>query len=67
MLEWTTAGKGPRLAMIVRHDDDAREFAYDRESHVGKLDKALDEAPQRGWTVIGMKNDWNRVAPESAE
>ena len=67
MLEWTTAVKGPRLGMIVHHDDAEREFAYDRESHVGKLAKGLDEAPKRGWTVIGMKNDWNRLAPESAE
>ena len=61
MLEWTTAGKGPRLAMIVHHDDAEREWAYDRESHVGKLSKALDEAPKRGWTVVGMKNDWKTI------
>ena len=65
MLEWTTAGKGPRLAMIVHHDDAAREFAYDRESHVGKLDKGLDEAPKRGWTIISMKNDWMTIHPEA--
>ena len=61
MLEWTTAGKGPRLAMIVHHDDAEREWAYDRESHVGKLSKGLDEAPKRGWTVVGMKNDWKTI------
>jgi phosphoglycolate phosphatase-like HAD superfamily hydrolase len=61
MLEWTTAGKGPRLAMIVHHDDAEREFAYDRESHVGKLAKGLDEAPKRGWTVIGMKDAWKTI------
>jgi len=64
MLEWTTAGKGPRLAMIVRHDDDAREFAYDRESPVGKLAKGLDEAPRRGWSVISMKHDWKTIHPD---
>lgn len=64
MLEWTTAGKGPRLAMIVHHDDAVREFAYDRKSHVGKLARALDEAPQRGWQVVSMKNDWQTVYPD---
>jgi phosphoserine phosphatase len=64
MLEWTTAGKGPRLAMIVRHDDAAREFAYDRESPVGKLAKGLDEAPRRGWSVISMKHDWKTIHPD---
>jgi hypothetical protein len=65
MLEWTTAAPGARLGMIVHHDDAAREFAYDRTSHVGKLARGLDEAPQRGWTVISMKNDWKTVfAPQ---
>jgi phosphoglycolate phosphatase-like HAD superfamily hydrolase len=63
MLEWTTAGKGARLGMIVHHTDAGREAAYDRESHVGKLDKGLDEAPKRGWTVIDMKTDWKTVFP----
>jgi hypothetical protein len=63
MLEWTTAGPGPRFAAIVHHDDEVREFAYDRHSHVGRLDKALDEAPTRGWHVISMKNDWKTVFP----
>ena len=61
MLEWTTAGKGPRLALIVHHDDAQREFAYDRGSHIGKLEKGLDEAPQRGWSIISMKNDWKNI------
>jgi phosphoserine phosphatase len=61
MLEWTTSAPGPRLAMIVHHDDTAREFAYDRDSHVGKLDRGLDEAGPRGWTVISMKSDWTTV------
>jgi hypothetical protein len=58
MLEWTTSGPGPRFALIVHHDDAGREWAYDRESHIGKLDKGLDEAPKRGWPLVSMKNDW---------
>jgi len=61
MLQWTVAGKGPRLALIVRHTDGEREWAYDRLSSVGKLDKALDEAGARGWTLVDMKRDWSRV------
>lgn len=58
MLQWTTEGKGARFALIVHHTDAVREWAYDRESHVGRLDKALDEAAARGWTVVSMKDDW---------
>ena len=65
MLEWTTAGAGPRLAAIVHHDDAAREFAYDRDSHIGKLRRGLDEGPQRGWLILSIKNDWNAVHPAS--
>jgi phosphoserine phosphatase len=61
MLEWTTAGGGARLGVLVHHDDAAREVAYDRKSHIGKLDRGLDEAPKRGWAVISMKDDWKRV------
>jgi hypothetical protein len=61
MLEWVTAGTGPRLGLLVHHDDAVREFAYDRASPVGKLDRALDEAPKRGWTVVSMKVDWKRI------
>jgi phosphoserine phosphatase len=61
MLQWTTAGAGPRFAMIVHHTDAAREWAYDRRSHIGRLDKALTEAGSRGWTVVDMKRDWTRV------
>jgi hypothetical protein len=61
MLEWTTSGRGPRLGMIVHHTDAEREWAYDRDSHVGKLARALDEAPKRGWVVIDMKMDWKTV------
>jgi len=61
MLEWTTTGPGPRFGLIVHHTDAEREWAYDRQSHVGKLARALDEAPKRGWTVVDMKNDWKSV------
>jgi phosphoserine phosphatase len=64
MLEWTTAGPGPRLALIVHHDDAEREVAYDRESHIGRLARGLDEAPARGWIVASMKRDWRRVFSE---
>lgn len=63
MLEWTTSVKGPRFGLIVHHTDADREWAYDRESHVGRLSKALDEAPKRGWVVVDMKRDWSRVFP----
>lgn len=63
MLQWTTAGPGPRLAVIVHHTDSERETAYDRDSHIGKLDRALDEAAARGWTVVDMKSDWKVVFP----
>ena len=65
MLQWTTAGPGPRFALIVHHTDAEREFAYDRQSHVGKLDKALDEAAAKGWTVLDMKRDWKAVFPSN--
>jgi len=63
MLEWTTAGDGPRFGLIVHHTDAEREYAYDRDSHVGRLDKALDMAADKGWVVVDMKNDWNQVFP----
>ncbi len=63
MLEWTTAGDGPRLGLIVHHTDAEREFAYDRESAVGTLARGLDEAEARGWLVVDMKEDWQRVWP----
>jgi len=61
MLEWVTSALGPRLGLIVRHDDAEREFAYDRKSHIGRLDRALDEAGPRGWTVVSMKDDWKVI------
>jgi len=63
MLQYTAAGDGPKLMVIVHHDDAEREWAYDRDSSVGHLDAALDEAQDRGWTVISMRNDWERVFP----
>lgn len=63
MLEWTRAGPGKRLAVLIHHDDAQREWAYDRDSHIGKLDRGLDEAPQRGWIVVGMKSDWKTIYP----
>jgi phosphoserine phosphatase len=61
MLEWTTSGPGLRLGMIVHHDDAVREFAYDRGSHIGKLERGLDEAQARGWSLISVKSDWKTV------
>jgi phosphoserine phosphatase len=63
MLEWTTADPGKRLGLILHHDDGEREYAYDRESHVGRLSKGLDDAGSRGWTLVSMKRDWSRVFP----
>ena len=65
MLEWVTKGPGARLGMLVHHDDAEREYAYDRESSFGRLARALDEAPGRGWTVVSMQRDWARVFPEA--
>ncbi len=64
MLQWTTAGSGPRFALIVHHDDGAREWGYDRKSHVGKLDKAWDEAAAKRWTIVSMKEDWKTIFPK---
>lgn len=63
MLQWTAAGKGARYMLIVHHTDAEREWAYDRKSKIGHLDKALDEALNSGWTVVDMKNDWKVVYP----
>ena len=67
MLEWTAAGSGARFMGLVHHTDAACEWAYDRNSHVGRLDNALDEANQRGWTVVDMKNDWRTIFPPVAQ
>lgn len=61
MLEWITSGNDPRFGMMIHHNDVEREFAYDRESHIGKLARGLDEGPKRGWTIVSMKDDWKTV------
>ena len=63
MLEWTTRGTGARLGLIVHHTDATREYAYDRGSHIGKLERGLDEAAARGWILADIKQDWSRVYP----
>lgn len=63
MLQWTMAGPGKRFAGLVHHTDTTREWAYDRESKVGRLDKALDAAKKANWTVVDMAEEWNRVYP----
>jgi len=63
MLQWTAAGPGPRFCLYVHHTDAQREWAYDRQSHIGRLDKGLDEAKARGWTVVSMKDDWRAIFP----
>jgi len=63
MLQWTAAGEAPRFMLIVHHTDAEREWAYDRQSSIGRLDKALDEAQRRGWTIVDMKRDWKKVFP----
>jgi phosphoserine phosphatase len=65
MLQWTAVGSGPRFMGLVHHTDAEREWAYDRQSHVGTLDKALDEALAKGWTVVSMKDDWKAIFPPS--
>jgi hypothetical protein len=67
MLQWTTAGDGARFALYVHHTDAEREWAYDRKSPIGKLDKGLDEAKAKGWTVVDMKNDWNLIYPKQKD
>ncbi|WP_439106499.1 HAD family hydrolase [Congregibacter sp.] len=63
MLQYTAAGDGPRLMLYVHHTDAKREWAYDRDSHIGKLDKGLDVAQEGAWTVVDMARDWRRVFP----
>jgi phosphoglycolate phosphatase-like HAD superfamily hydrolase len=64
MIEYTMAGKGLRLGLFVHHTDADREYAYDRKSHVGTLDKALDQADANGWIIVDMKKDWKQIFPE---
>ena len=63
MLQWTAAGSGARFMGIVHHTDAEREYAYDRQSHIGRLEKALDEGLARGWTITDMKRDWRTIFP----
>jgi len=65
MLQWTTAGQEPRFALYVHHTDIEREWAYDRKSSIGRLDKGLDEAEAKGWTVVDMKRDWKVIYPQA--
>lgn len=67
MLQWTAAGDGPRFLGLVHHTDAEREWAYDRESPVGRLDKALDEARAKSWTVVDMKRDWRVIYPQESK
>lgn len=61
MMEWTTAGDGPRLGVLIHHTDAEREWAYDRDSAVGRLIDGLDKGPDLGWVIVDMANDWSRV------
>jgi phosphoglycolate phosphatase-like HAD superfamily hydrolase len=63
MLQWTAAGDGARFMGLVRHTDAQREWAYDRQSSIGRLDRALDEATAKNWTVVDMKRDWKKIYP----
>ena len=67
MLQWTTTGRGARLVLLVHHTDAEREWAYDRTSAIGRLDKALDAAQARGWTVVNMQDNWKRIFPFAAK
>ena len=61
MIDWSTMGPGRRLGMFIHHTDEAREWAYDRKSHIGKLNRGLDDAASRGWVIVDMKEDWIQV------
>ena len=67
MLEWSTAGDGPRMGMIVHHTDSEREYAYDRDSHIGQLERGLDEGPDRGWLIVDMAKDWSLIWPQESQ
>ena len=64
MWQWTTTRDVPCFARIVHYDDAAREFSYDRQAHVGRLDKAWVEAKAKGWTIVSMKDDWAAIFPK---
>ncbi|WP_170344181.1 HAD family hydrolase [Ruegeria atlantica] len=61
MLDWTTSGNGPRLGVLIHHTDAEREWAYDRESPIGRLVDGLDQGPDKGWVIVDMAKDWSRV------
>jgi len=61
MIRWTTSGQGNRFALLVHHTDAEREWAYDRDSPIGRLGKTLEDAEQRGWIVASIRDDWRRV------
>lgn len=63
MLQWTTMTAGPRLGLLIHHTDSEREWAYDRDSAIGRLNQALDQAPERGWIMVDMKRDWRTIFP----
>ena len=63
MLEWSTAGTGPSFGLIVHHTDADREWSYDRDSVVGRLQRGLDEGRDHGWTIVDMQRDWKRIYP----
>ncbi len=63
MIEYTLAGEGRRIGLFVHHTDHDREYAYDRKSHIGTLDKVLDEADDKGWIIVDMEDDWKEVFP----
>ncbi|MCU0787045.1 MAG: haloacid dehalogenase-like hydrolase [Verrucomicrobia bacterium] len=63
MLEWTASAPGSGFGLIVHHDDATREYAYDRDSQIGRLDRALAAAPEHGWVVVSMKEDWKTIFP----
>lgn len=64
MLYYTTSGSGPRFGLLVHHTDSLREFSYDRDSHIGRLEKGLDDAAKNNWSIVDMKNDWKIIYPE---
>ena len=63
MMQWTAGGDGTRFMLYVHHTDAEREWAYDRDSHVGRFDRGLDEAREKGWTIVDMKKDWKVIYP----
>ena len=67
MIEYTLAGDGRRMGLFVHHTDGDHEYAYDRKSHVGTLDKALDQAAAKGWIIVDMKKDWKTVFPAKSQ